>query len=115
MKNEEKSPNTIGSRIKTARDERGLSQLDLAKELGFQTATAISLIENDERKVTAGILQKLSEVLHRDIKYFLGQDESAAMDVQFALRADPDLTKEDKDAILRFIDLAKGKNKDDGK
>lgn len=111
MKNEENKPNTIGARIKAARDERGLSQADLAKELGFQTATAISLIEDNKRKVTAGILQKLSEVLHRDIKYFLGQDEGAAIDVQVALRADPDLTTEDKDAILRFIDLAKEKAK----
>ncbi len=111
MKNQQNSGNNIGSRIKAARDERGLSQGDLAKALGFQTATAISLIENGERKVTAGILQQLSEVLHRDIKYFLGQDEGAAVDVQVALRADKDLTKEDKDAILRFIELAKDKNK----
>jgi transcriptional regulator with XRE-family HTH domain len=115
MKNELKTLNTIGLRIRAAREARGLSQSDLAKELGFQTATAISLIESGERKLTAGILERLSEVLHRDIKYFLGQDEDAPVNVQVALRADPDLTKEDKDAILRFIDLAKNKNKNERK
>ncbi len=113
MKNEQKNITNIGARIKAARDERGLSQLELAQALGFQSATAISLIENGDRKVTAGILQELSAVLHRDIKYFLGEDENSPVDVQTALRADKDLTKEDKDAILRFIELAKRKK--DGK
>jgi transcriptional regulator with XRE-family HTH domain len=109
MKNVQNTADHIGPRIKAAREERGLSQLDLAQKLGFQTATAISLIESGERKVTAGILQGLSEELHRDIKYFLGQKEDPAIDVQVALRADKDLSKEDKDAILRFIELAKRK------
>ena len=104
MKNSE----TIGSRIKAAREERGLSQLDLAQALGFQSATAISLIESDERGVGAETLQRLSEVLHRDVRYFLGQAEKP-VDVQVALRADKDLSKSDKDAILRFIELAKKK------
>lgn len=108
MKNEEKV-GTIGSRIKAAREEMGLSQLELARSLGFQSATAISLIESDERKVTSEVLERLSDVLHRDIKYFLGRKEGENVDVQFALRADKDLSKEDKYAILRFIELAKQK------
>jgi len=99
----------IGIRIKSAREERGLSQVDLAKALGFHSATAISLIESGDRKVTAGLLESLSEVLHRDINYFLGKKDKV-VDVQIALRADKDLSKEDKDAILRFIELAKKKN-----
>jgi transcriptional regulator with XRE-family HTH domain len=112
MKNKQKS---IGSLIRAAREERGMSQMELAQKLGFQSATAISLIESNERGVPAAILQELSDVLHRDIKYFLGQDEAAQVDVQVALRADKDLTKEDKDAILRFIELAKEKKNNNGK
>ena len=110
MKNEQSGEKMIGARIKAAREERGLSQLDLAKALGFQSATAISLIEAGERGVPAMFLEQLSEVLHRDIKYFLGQEEKK-IDVQFALRADKDLSTEDKDAILRFIELAKNRKK----
>lgn len=109
MKNEQNNIENIGARIRVAREERSLSQLDLAKALGFQSATAVSLIESGERKVTAGILQNLSQALHRDIKYFLGEEEGPVIDVQVALRVDKDLTKEDKDAILRFIELAKQK------
>ncbi len=113
MKNEANA-NHIGSWIKAAREEMGLSQIDLAKALGFQSATAISLIESGERGVSSSILQRLSEVLHRDIKYFLGQDEKTTTTVQVALRADKELAKEDKDAILRFIDLAKQRSKTSG-
>ena len=108
MKNDT-STNTIGSRIRAAREEKGFSQSDLAEAIGFQSATAISLIENGERGVSAEILKKLSNALQRDVYYFLGEKEKAG-DVQFALRADKGLTTEDRNAILHFIDLAKQKN-----
>lgn len=109
MKNEQRDEKLIGSRIKAAREEKGLSQLELAKALNFQSATAISLIEAGERGVPALILEKLGEVLDRDIKYFLGKEEP--VDVQVALRADKDLSREDKDALSRFIELAKNRKK----
>ena len=106
---------SIGRRIKAAREERGFSQLDLAKALGFQSATAVSLIESGERGVPSTTLQKLTEVLHRDIGYFLAQEGNSNVDVQVALRADKDLSREDKDAILRFVELAKARKKNHGK
>lgn len=108
MKNQQKNAGTIGSRIKAAREERGFSQQDLADISGFKSATAISLIENSERGVSTGTLEALSEALHRDISYFLS-GESKPASLQIALRADKDLSKEDKNAILRFIELAKSK------
>lgn len=113
MKNEN-GGGGLGARIREARKNRGLSQSALAEALGFKSATAISLIENGDRRVSVNILQRLSEVLHRDIKYFLGQDEKAA-NVQFALRADKDLAEEDRKAILRFIELAKTRSKRNGR
>lgn len=106
MKN---TANTIGERIKAAREAEGLSQAQLAEKLGFKSATAISLIESNERGVPSSLLQEISKVLHRETGYFLGQDEKAPIDVQVALRADKDLTPEDKEAISRFIELAKSK------
>jgi transcriptional regulator with XRE-family HTH domain len=77
--------------------------------LGFQSATAVSLIESGDRKVPSGLLEVLGNILHYPVSYFLGQEDNI-VDVKVALRADKDLTKEDKDAILRFIELAKKKN-----
>ena len=109
MKNETKNTGTLGSRIKAARDEQRLSQQDLADALGFKSATAISLIENDERGVSTETLKALCNVLHRDIQYFLGQKEDASVGISVALRAEKNLTKEDRNAILHFIELAKNK------
>lgn len=111
MKKEENRANTMGARIRAAREEAGMSQSELAEVLGFQSATAVSLIESGERGVSAALLPRVAEVLHRDIGYFLGQEEKPA-DIKVALRADKDLSKEDKAAILRFVELAKKKKKD---
>lgn len=112
MKNEVNKVDSIGSRIKSAREDVGYSQLDLAKKLGFESATAISLIESDERNITATNLEKIAEILQKDIKFFLGK-EGDDVEVEVALRADKNLSPEAKDAILHFIELAKGKG--DGK
>ncbi len=107
MKNVVNKGDSIGSRIKSAREEMGYSQLDLAKKLDFESATAISLIESNERNITITNLEKIADILHRDIKFFLGKDEKADVSVEYALRADKNLPKEAKDAILHFIELAK--------
>jgi transcriptional regulator with XRE-family HTH domain len=96
----------IGRRLREAREKAGLSQAQLAKELGYESATAVSLIEAGERRFKTEDLQKAAEALHRDIGYFLGQ-EGNKVDLKVALRADKDLTDEDKSAVLHFIELAK--------
>lgn len=103
----------MGSRIRAAREEAGMSQLDLAKQLDFESATAISLIENGERSISTENLVRLEKILHKSVKHFLGLDEEK-VDLAIALRAEKDLSKEDQTAILRFIALAK-QNKKDGK
>ncbi len=102
----------IGSRIKEARDVAKLSQADLAKVLGYESATAISLIEAGERKLRVEDLQKVADFLHRDMKYFVGQEDKP-VDLKVALRADKDLNKKDEEAIMSFIDFVK--NKKNGK
>jgi transcriptional regulator with XRE-family HTH domain len=97
----------IGGQIKSARESAGMSQMELAKELDFGSATAISLIESGDRKVTAENLDKIARVLQRDIKFFLGSEQGKVDSVAVALRADKDLSDSDRDAILRFVELAK--------
>ena len=96
----------IGKRLREAREKAGLSQAQLAKELGYESATAVSLIEAGERRFKMEDLQKAADVLHRTIGYFLGQ-EAPPMDIKVALRADKELSEEDKKAVLYFIELAK--------
>jgi transcriptional regulator with XRE-family HTH domain len=106
MKNE--TQNTIGNRIKEARERAGLLQSDLAKEVGFASPTAISLIENDERKVNAEVLGKIADALHVDVNDLLGKEVKKA-DFMYALRADKDLTNNDREKIKDFYNFIKNK------
>ncbi|MGH7986307.1 MAG: helix-turn-helix transcriptional regulator, partial [Candidatus Binataceae bacterium] len=44
--------NLIGARIKALREERSLSQDDLARLFGFKDRQTVSAIETGERRVT---------------------------------------------------------------
>lgn len=105
MKKQKKRYISIGKKIKEARKNKGWSQRQLAKAIGFETSTAISLIETGERKVTIEDLEKIAEVLHKTIRYFLGEEEKG--NLRFALRADKKLTSGDKERILEFIEFIK--------
>lgn len=100
----------LGRRIKESRDEVNMSQKELAEKLGFDSATAISLIESGDRRISVEQLEKVAQIFHKDIKFFLGQEEQKA-DIKVALRADKDLSAEDENQIMSFINFVK-KQKD---
>ncbi len=102
---------SIGIQIKTAREEVGMSQLELAKILDFGTATAISLIEAGQRKITADNLEKIAMALHRDIYYFLGRDSKYTPDIKLALRSDKDISDTARKTILNILEMDKNKKK----
>ena len=109
MMNEENKYQFIGKKIREARESTGLSQKDLAEKLGYETSTAVSYMEAGERKVSVVDLEKIADLLGRDLQFFLGQ-ESKAPDVRVALRAEG---IEDKDhaAIMRIVEIAKDRKK----
>lgn len=103
----------IGRRIRVAREEANLSQQELATKINRDTATAIYLMENGDRKVSIVDLEKIAQVLDRDLSYFLGESEATntTPNLRIALRSDPNLEVEDKQAIMRFVELAEKRNK----
>ena len=104
--------NSLGTRIKEARIKAGMSQKDLAERVGFESPTAISLIESDQRGVSVDILRKIGEVLHLDIDYLLsGKKNDEAVNIKYALRADKELGETDEKQILNFIDFIKNQKK----
>lgn len=62
--------NLIGSRIKALREERGLSQDDLARMFGFKDRQTVSAIETGERRVTAEELLTAVGKLGASLDYF---------------------------------------------
>ena len=61
----------LGSKIKRAREECGLSQNELANLIGNKTATCLSLYESNNRKVSAITLWKISQITNLPITFFL--------------------------------------------
>ena len=64
------SANFIGPRIKALREERQLSQDDLARRCGFKDRQTVSAIETGERRVTAEELVLAVEKLGASLDYF---------------------------------------------
>ena len=62
--------NFIGARIKALREERKLSQDDLARLFGFKDRQTVSAIETGERRVTAEELVLAVEKLGATLDYF---------------------------------------------
>lgn len=63
----------IVQRIRAVRNERQLTQQDLANHLG-RTASAISDLERGKVQVSASDLYKLAKLLEKPVEYFYGED-----------------------------------------
>jgi len=107
--NETNQSMSIGQRIRNAREKSGVSQKKLAELVGYESSTAISLIESGQREVGAKTLEKIAEVLKCDVNFLLGREVDAP-NIEYALRADKNLTREDEDKIQDFIEFIKSKN-----
>lgn len=69
---------SLGAKLRAAREERGLSQRELAQLAGLST-NAISLIERDENSPSVSTLQSLATALNIKMSYFF--DDHAPVSV----------------------------------
>jgi len=46
----------IGAKIRTMRESQGISQIDLARILGFESATAVSFIESGRNQLSIDLV-----------------------------------------------------------
>ncbi len=60
----------IGARIRALREEQGLSQEELSRQLGFNDRQTLSAIENGERRVSAEELLLVVQRLGASLDYF---------------------------------------------
>ena len=102
------------NRIKYLRENLQLSQEELAEKLNLSKGI-ISLYEQEKRKPSLEILIKLSEFFNVSIDYILGRtDKTESIPIAASTKDNIDLSDicdEDKEAIMRFIEMAKNKNK----
>lgn len=59
-----------GARIYFARNECGLTQLELAQQIGLKSATAVHLLEQNKRGLHVHQLQLIAHVCNKPLTYF---------------------------------------------
>ena len=67
---------TIGSRIRTRREELGLSQDELAKRLGYKSRSSLNKIEHDQRNLTQSKIKAIADALETTPSYIMGWNET---------------------------------------
>ena len=103
------------NRIKFLRENLKLSQEELAEKLNLSKGI-ISLYEQEKRKPSLEILIKLSEIFNVSIDYILGRTDLKNESIPLAASTKDnidlsDICDEDKEAIIRFVEMAKNKGK----
>jgi Zn-dependent peptidase ImmA (M78 family)/transcriptional regulator with XRE-family HTH domain len=82
----------IGERLRIARELLGLDIGDVAKRIGLNSYQLLSNMEKGTRSVKASELAKLATIYHRDLYYFLLDEESSSPEFSFAWRdKNPDM------------------------
>lgn len=66
----------IGERIKLKRNEKGLSQRDLASLMGYSHHSTLARIENGSVDVSQKKIVQFAEVLGVSVAYLMGWDEA---------------------------------------
>lgn len=88
----------IGPRIRAARQAKRLTQVRLSEALGFNDRQTLSDIENGKRIVKPQELVTISDILHRDVDYFLDPFSVAGV-AKYNWRAAPDVPASDLDSF----------------
>ena len=72
---------TLGKRLRSVREQAGISQSALAERLGFSKAAVISRFERGERLPSVDILIKLAELYHIDLHWLLTGQPSPGVEI----------------------------------
>lgn len=101
----------LGERLREARKYLGLKQEEVATYLKIPR-TALTDIENGQRRVEAIELGRLAKLYRQPVGYFTGEDEAAAslpVDVAHLARRAAALSQQDRDELGRFADYLRAR------
>ena len=91
----------IGKKIQKAREEKGLTQVDLAQILGI-TQAALSNYELGKRRLYLHQIENFARLLEKTLDYFIGPLDDASN----ARSSEPSNRKEEIMARIRDLDLS---------
>lgn len=75
----------LGLRIKTRRNELGMTQAELAKKLGYKTKSSITKIEQGISDITQTQVRQFAEALDCSVSYLMGWSVAGSNETQDAV------------------------------
>lgn len=104
--NDEVERRQLGDRLREARKYLGLKQEEVAVYLKIPR-TALTDIENGQRRVEAIELSRLAKLYRQPVAYFTGEDGAASslpIDVAHLARKAAQLSQQDREELGRFAE-----------
>lgn len=83
----------IGARIRSKREQIGLTQEELAKALGYKNKSTIAKIENGTNDIVQSKVVEFANVLHTTVAYLMGWEDD---------KLDFVLSNEEKELIIEY-------------
>lgn len=102
----------LGDRLRDARKYLGLKQEEVAAYLKIPR-TALTDIENGQRKVEALELTRLARLYRQSVSYFTGEDTAAASmtpDIAHLARQAAALSQQDREELGRFAEFLQARS-----
>lgn len=102
----------LGDRLREARRYLGLKQEEVATYLKIPR-TALTDIENGQRRVEAIELSRLAKLYRQPAGYFTGEDAAAGLpiDVAHLARKAADLSEQDRTELGRFAEYLRARSR----
>ena len=94
----------IGKRIRSRREQLGMTQEDLASRLGYKSKTTIAKIENGTNDIVQSKVTEFAKVLDTTPAYLMGWTQ---MDGNAVNEKEPELTARDERDIAKILEQTK--------
>lgn len=99
----------IGNKIRQLREEKKYSQKKVAKDLGYESDTAIYLIEKGKRSLPIEKLKDVASYFGVSVEFLIDPNYQKDPITEIAYRA-KNLSRQDKEKVEDFIEFLKQKN-----
>lgn len=94
----------IGKRIRSRREQLGMTQEELASRLGYKSKTTIAKIENGTNDIVQSKVTEFAKVLDTTPAYLMGWTQ---LDGNVVNEKEPELTSRDEKDIAKILEQTK--------
>lgn len=102
--------NKFNENLKVARENKGMSQKDVAEKIGVAKST-YSLYESGNREPNVQTIKKIADILSTSADKLLGLEEEPQIDTLAAHFEGQKFTEDELEEILNFVEFVKNKRK----